>query len=251
MQKSDLNSTYRNLSLILETQTAIKYLRSGLVNIQKISANNDFYHPVFLYLSGGIERLLKVMLCLSYQEREGSLPSFKKLLQNNNGHDLVFLKGELGRIIDENPDLVSYEEYQVIISDRLITQVLEVLSEFGKRGRYFNLDAVMGTDQEFNVQNEWDKIEKQVGIEYFGIDKYNELVFAPDKLDYLFQTTNRIIVSRLEKFFRGLTRLVLNDKFSKKGKNLIFEVEVFTDIGDKDFGETDYNKFEIYEWVRR
>lgn len=71
MHRNDLNSTYRNLSLILETQTAIKYIRLGLANIQKISAKNDFYHPVFLYLSSGIERLLKVMLCLNYQEREG------------------------------------------------------------------------------------------------------------------------------------------------------------------------------------
>ena len=251
MQKNDLNPIYRNLSLILEAQTAIKYLRLGLGNIQKISAKNDFYHPVFLYLSGGIERLLKVMLCLNYQERESSLPSFRKLLRNNNGHDLVFLKGELAEIIANNRELLSQEDYDIIISDRLVIQIFDVLSEFGKRGRYFNLDAVMGTAQDYNVQSEWNKIEKQVGIEYFGIDKYNDLVFATGKLDFLFQTTNELIVSSLEKLFRALTRLILKNKFSNNGNYLTFEVEVFTDISDNDLGKTDYNKFQIYEWVRR
>lgn len=251
MHRNDLNSTYRNLSLILETQTAIKYIRLGLANIQKISAKNDFYHSVFLYLSSGIERLLKVMLCLNYQEREGSLPSFRDLLQNNNGHDLVFLKRELGEIIDNNRDLVCQEDYDIIITDRLVLQIFEVLSEFGKRGRYFNLDAVLGKAQQFNVQNEWDKIEKKVGIEYFGLDKYYEIVVDPKKLDYLFQNTNKIIVSKLEKLFRALTRLFLKKNFSEKGNNLLFEVEVFTDLEDSDFGKTDYNKYQIYEWVKR
>ena len=147
--------------------------------------------------------------------------------------------------------MLSQEDYDTIISDRLVIQIFDLLSEFGKRGRYFNLDAVMGRAQEFNVQNEWDKIEKQVGIEYFSLEKYYELVVDPKKLDYLFQTTNRIIVSRLEKLFRALTRLVLKDNFSEKGKNLKFEVGIFTHIDGNDFGKTDNNKYQIYEWERR
>lgn len=172
-------------------------------------------------------------------------------MQNNNGHDLVFLKRELGEIIDNNRDLVCQEDYDIIITDRLVLQIFEVLSEFGKRGRYFNLDAVLGKAQQFNVQNEWDKIEKKVGIEYFGLDKYYEIVVDPKKLDYLFQNTNKIIVSKLEKLFRALTRLFLKKNFSEKGNNLLFEVEVFTDLEDSDFGKTDYNKYQIYEWVKR
>lgn len=251
MAQSDLHPTYRDLSLVLETQTAIKYLRLGLANIQRISAKNSFYHPIFLFLSGGIERLLKIMLCLNFQKQEGFLPSMKELLQNKNGHDIVFLKERLGLIIKDDAEMVSHVDFDCIANSEIVNKICTSLSEFGKQGRYFNLDAVLGNAQDFNVQNEWDKIEKKVGIEYFGIDQYYKLVFEPRKLDFLFETTNSIIVSELEKLLRALTRVILNDKFSKNGKSLMFEVEVFSDIEDSQLGKTDYNSFELHQWVKR
>jgi hypothetical protein len=46
-----MNETYRKISLVFEVERAIKYLKLGLAEVQKISAVNDFYDPVFLYLS--------------------------------------------------------------------------------------------------------------------------------------------------------------------------------------------------------
>ena len=70
-----MNETYRKISIVLEIERAIKYLRLGLAEIQNISPANDFYDPVFLYLSGGLERLFKTMLCLSFQEKNNRLPN--------------------------------------------------------------------------------------------------------------------------------------------------------------------------------
>ena len=57
-----LNSTYRNMAVVIEIENAIKFLRNGLAEIQKISAANDFYDPPLIYLASGLERLFKEIL---------------------------------------------------------------------------------------------------------------------------------------------------------------------------------------------
>ena len=62
-----INETYRNMAVVIEIENAIKFLRNGLAEIQKISAANDFYDPPLIYLAGGLERLFKSMLCLNFK----------------------------------------------------------------------------------------------------------------------------------------------------------------------------------------
>ena len=87
-----MNETYRNTSLVFEISTSIKFLKSGLGEVQKITASNDFYHPALQFLSSGLERLFKAILCLNFKEKYNRLPSYKELLKNKNGHDIEYLK---------------------------------------------------------------------------------------------------------------------------------------------------------------
>jgi hypothetical protein len=63
-----MNDTYRNIAVVIEIENSIKYLRNGLAEIQKVNAQNDFYDPTLIYLSGGLERLFKSMLCLNFKQ---------------------------------------------------------------------------------------------------------------------------------------------------------------------------------------
>lgn len=246
-----MNDKYRNISLVVELRTSIKFLRNGLAEIQKISGANDFYHPVLLFLSSGLERLLKSMLCLNFQERTGELPTRKQLLGKKNGHDIEFLKQETEKIVIPIERPFAANDYELLTSDELINRICRTLSEYGKQGRYFNLDAVLGTRQEFDVQNEWERIETYVLKQHLGEPKYFELLSDPKKLDFLYQTSNTLLVVKLESFFRALTRQFIFGNFSSNSKTFLFEIEDFTDIDDEQLGRTNYGNFENHEWIKR
>lgn len=239
------------MSLVIEIRTSIKLLRNGLAEIQKISGANDFYHPALLFLSNGLERLLKSMLCLNYQNRTGKLPTRKQLLGKKNGHDISFLKQEVEKIVVPIEKPFAANDYELLTSDELINRICGTLSEYGKQGRYFNMDAILGTTQEYDVQNEWERIETFALKQYLGEKMYIELLGNPEELEYLYETSNMLLVLKLESFFRALTRQFLFGNFSSSSKRFLFEIQDFSDIEDEQLGKTSYGQFKNHEWVKR
>lgn len=246
-----MNETYRKISIVLEIERAIKYLRLGLGEIQNISPGNDFYDPVFLYLSGGLERLFKTMLCLSFEEKNKRLPNLNEIWNNRNGHDLRLLKSKVEEICIPVTRLFASMDYDIITKDKFTNQICSTLSAFASRARYFNLDAVLGVDQNFDAQRTWEKMESSVGKEIYGRDKFSELLTDSKQIDRIYTDTNQEIIIRLEKFFRALTRQFIFGEFSSNSKTYLFQIESFTDIDDKHLGKTDYRHFGIYERIKR
>ena len=109
-----MNETYRKIAVLIEIENSIKYLRNGLSELQKITPTNDFYDPTLLFLSSGLERLFKTMLCLNFKEVNGRLPSRNEIWNHRQGHDIEFLKSETltffnnGKIIRRNPRTLPY-----------------------------------------------------------------------------------------------------------------------------------------------
>jgi hypothetical protein len=242
-----MNETYRNISVVLEIERSIKYLRNGLAEIQKISATNDFYDPVFLYLSSGLERLFKSMLCLSYKEIHGRLPRPNEIWNNRQGHDIEFLKSRIENIC------IPYDrrDYELLTQDEFINSICKVLSEFGKRSRYFNLDAILGVDQDFDSKIEWEKLETEISKETYGVNKFFKLLKNPLKLEELYVSSNKQLVIKLELFFRAITRQFIFGNFSNESKTFIYQIQDFTDIEDDQLGKTNYSNFKNHERIKR
>ena len=177
-----MNETYRNIAVVIEIGNSIKYLRNGLAEIQKISAANDFYDPLLIYLSGGFERIFKSMLCLSFKEKTGSLPNYKELMQGKNGHDIEFLKNQIEKICIPIERPFAQMDYDIIIKDETINAICKTLSEYGRRARYFNLDAILGTEQEFDAQEEWQRIETSVLKDFYGEKKFFKILLCSTML---------------------------------------------------------------------
>lgn len=246
-----MNETYRKISIVLEIERAVKYLRLGLAEVQRVSPANDFYDPVFLYLSGGLERLFKCMLCLNFQEKHNRLPNQNEIWNIRNGHDLNSLKSKVEEICIPVSRPFAAMDYDLITKDEFINMICKTLSAFGKRARYFNLDAILGIDQDFDAKNEWEKRETLIGKEIYGTERFYDLLTDPKQLERIYKETNREIIIRLESFFRALTRQFIFGNFSSESKIFLFQIEAFTDIDDKQLGNTDYRKFEIFERIRR
>ena len=109
-----INDTYRNMAVVIEIENAIKFLRNGLAEIQKISAANDFYDPPLIYLAGGLERLFKSMLCLNFKEKNGRLPNYRELMEGKNGHDIEFLKSKVEKICIPISRPFAQMDYEII-----------------------------------------------------------------------------------------------------------------------------------------
>lgn len=242
---------YREVSIVQEIDRSIKYLRLGLAEIQNISPANDFYDPVFIYLSGGLERLFKTMLCLNFQEQNSRLPNQNEVWSNSNGHDLNVLKSKVEEICIPISTPFASMDYEIITRDKFIEEVCTTLSAFGKRARYFNLDAILGVDQDFDTKKSWEKMETAIGKEIHGEKRFTQFAIDSQQIDKVYLDTNKEIVIRLEKFFRALTRQFIFGDFSSKSKTFLFQIEAFSDIDDDQLGITKYGKFGIYERIER
>jgi len=235
-----MNETYRKISIVFELERAIKYLRLGLAEIQKITPANDFYDPVFIYLSSGLERLFKIMLCLNHLETQGVLPNPNEIWQNKNGHDLLFLKPKVEQFCVDIKLPFASGDLAIIVNNDFINKICKTLSEFGRYSRYFNLDAILGVEQKFDSKNAWEKLETEINIEIYGKEKYIQLLTEPKQLDKIYSDLNKEIVIRLEKFLRALTRQFIFGNFYKDSKKFVFQIEAFTNIEDSQLGLTNY-----------
>lgn len=246
-----MNETYRNIAVIIEIGNSIKYLRNGLAEIQKISAANDFYDPTLVYLSGGFERLFKTMICLNFKENTGRLPNYKELMESNNGHDIGYLKKKVEKMCIPVDRPFAQMDYEIITKDRLIDQICKTLSEYGQKARYFNLDAILGTEQEFDAKNEWEKIENIVLKEFYGEKEFYKLLDDPKKLEEIYQKSSELLVSRIELFLRAITRQFIFGNFSSNSKTFLFEIDAFSDIKDNQIGKTNYRLLKNNERIKR
>jgi len=246
-----MNEIYRNIAIVIEIENSIKYLRNGLSEIQKISAENDFYDPTLIYLSNGFERLFKSMICLNYKDKNGVFPNYKELIENNNGHDIEFLKNKIEKLCIPIHLPFAKMDYDIIMNDKIINSICKTLSEYGKKARYFNLDAILGNDQEFDSKDEWEKIETIILKDFYGENEYYRQLGNHNLLDKLYEKSNELLVSRIELFIRAITRQFIFGNFSKNSKTFVFQIESFTDIKDYQIGKTDYRLIKNSERIKR
>ena len=172
-------------------------------------------------------------------------------MEGKNGHDIEFLKSKVEKICIPISRPFAKMDYEVITQDDVINQICKILSEYGIRGRYFNLDAILGTEQAFNAKKEWERIETKVLKDFYGEKKFYKIFAKPQKLEEIYQKSNELIVSKLELFLRAITRQFVFGNFSKDSKVFWFQIEAFSEIEDNHIGKTDYSKFENNEPIKR
>lgn len=111
-----------------------------------------------LLIASGLERLLKCYFCLVHKESNGRYPDtqfLKKL-----GHDLQKLKQTfIDDYYSTNDKLLLIEDLEYIRTDLHLDRIIHVLSEFGQKARYYNLDIITGSQQPpIDTKKEWEDI---------------------------------------------------------------------------------------------
>lgn len=246
-----MTEIHRDAAVFNEIKRAVKYLRNGLAEVQKISGANDFYDPALLFLSSGLERLLKSMLCLSFKEKHERFPKIGEIWSAKTGHDIVFLKTKVEKIcVPTNLPFIA-DDCKIITNDPDVNRICEILAKFGMQARYFNIDVILGHEQSFNSVEEWELLESEIVKSHFGEAKYHELITSPNSLDTIYDASKKHIVQKLELFFRALTRQFIHGNFYGESKTFWFEIDDFSDMDDDQIGTTDYCQFQNHERIKR
>ena len=234
------NDIQKYFALLEELETSSKLIVLGFGEIQNISLINNFHFLPFQLLSQGFERFMKSYICLGYKNLNGEYPSFKYL--KDIGHDLESLLSEIlgGYYSDYNrPQYVL--DHNFLTTDEDLGELLFIISEFGKKSRYYNFDIITQNQKlPLNTKDLWTKFENK----HLVPDK-NLLskLFSLETEHEVFYKLNSIIIIVFEKFISALSRQFIFNCLGDQAKQIA--VTSFFDFGllyEKDFGRRDYRK---------
>lgn len=222
------------ITLQQEFDLSFKLLRRGLCELQKIDYANDFYFMPLLLLSQGIERFLKSYI-IAYKIEKEEEQLFEQRLKT---HDLT----KLLKHVKENYYLIGNREVdiqdeQYLSENTHLKRVLSILSDFGKNGRYYNINHLIES-QSVSPIVEWEKLERELGT------LTDEEWFKPKEVEdvnkYYQKVTSEIIII-IERFLSILSRQYI---FGKKSKVFLgatmSNFSFFECMYDGDYGKTDY-----------
>ena len=236
----DQKETTKHFALLEEIETSNKLILLGFGELQNISLNNNFHFLPFQLLSQGFERFMKSYICLAYQNIHNEYPSFKYL--KSLGHDLEFL---LKEIIDKYYFDFKRPQYKVDIeflkNNLDLKELLFIISEFGKKSRYYNFDLITENKEiPLNTKELWTKFENKHLLKN---EKLLSKLFSRETEHEVFYKLNSIIIIIFERFISALSRQIIFNCIGEKAKQI--SVTSFFDFGmlyDKDFGNRDYRK---------
>ena len=156
------NNSARFLCILEELETSISLLKSGFGHLQEIDMGSTFYHLPHQLMASGFERLMKCYTSLVYHGRNGSYPDTAYM--RSLGHDLEnLLENICKHYYGGNKRSFLQREYTFISNDPVLHECIRILSLFGKKGRYYNLDIVTGTAQTpIDPNREWQALESSV-----------------------------------------------------------------------------------------
>ena len=150
------------LCLLEELETSRELIRSGFGHLQEIDMTNTFYHLPHQLLASGFERLMKCYISLVYDGQYGSYPDENYI--KSLGHNLEnLLRRICGDFYGGKARPFVQSEFDFVSTDQVLQECIRILSLFGKKGRYYNLDIVTGAPETpIDPKTEWEALERAV-----------------------------------------------------------------------------------------
>lgn len=222
------------ITLQQEFDLSFKLLRRGLGELQNIDYANDFYFMPLLLLSQGIERFLKSYI-IAYKIEKEENQLFDEELRT---HDLLKLLDFIRKkYYAVGPRDIDIKDEQYLSRNAHLKRVLAILSDFGKNGRYYNINYLIAP-KSISPIFEWEKLERDLSSltekEWFKPKDIEELN------KYYKKVTNEVVII-IEKFLSILARQHIFGNESKVFRGMTMPNFAFFEyMYDGDYGKTDY-----------
>ena len=227
------------LCLLEALETSHELIKSGFGHLQEIDMTNTFYHLPHQLIASGLERLMECYISLVYDGQHGSYPDKKCML--SLGHNLEDL---LERICADfyggNARPFVQSEFDFITTDRVLQECIRILSLFGKKGRYYNLDVVTGAvETPIDPKEEWRELESRV-------EDATPFLNDPEALhrDY-FPRVHSGLIAKMERLVRAIAmQFTIGDHADQSGRLSQMSVVYthFRNLRDEQLGTIDYRR---------
>ena len=187
----DQKEITKHFALLEEIETSSKLINLGLGELQNLSLNNNFHFLPFQLLSQGFERFMKSYICLAYQNQNNEYPTFKYL--KNLGHDLESLLNEIIENYYFDYDRPQYCVDKEFLQNNVdLKELLFIISEFGKKSRYYNFDLITENREiPLNTNELWSKFENKYLL---NDEKLLNKLFSRETENEVFYKLNSIII---------------------------------------------------------
>ena len=218
-----------------ELQTSIRLIEIGLGELQSLSSANRAHHLVMQLLSSGFERLMKCLICYGYHEKNGDFPTISHL--RGAGHDLLKLKDLIiSDYFQENSPALS-DDKSYLQSDVKLNRMLDIISEFGKYARYYNLDVVTDSPKTSrDVITEWTRYRDELVLAKPELLSKLTVEYEHEVWQFLAQDTTIVF----EKFVRALSRQFTLGRLGKLAQQYSTPLFKFIVLNNHELGVRDY-----------
>lgn len=245
-----MTDSHKQHSLDEELRVSIVLVKTGLRELNREGAATDFFHLPILLISTGIERFIKVIICLQILETSGRLPDDSAFKQKPKGHPTHGLRWLLSQVtqkyfsnefLQKNPATASNIEF--IATDENILKLIEILSDFSMGAIYYNMNIVSQMEPPGACQvDEWEKLRVEILEEEPNLEERIQNMEENTLVDK--EICSRITVS-CEMLMRALSRLVTFEKRGNYANQISVHTHHFLFLTDENLGKTDYNLLQI------
>ncbi|MBM2815178.1 MAG: hypothetical protein HW421_1940 [Ignavibacteria bacterium] len=216
----------KDISFNDEIRIGCTCAKKGLIEFSKFGPSTiDLFIPLLL-LSVGFERLLKVLYCFDFFNKNSNYPTNNEL--KDKGHDLIALTNHFISVC-ENYQL--YKNAQARINDLKylknsldFKQLLSILNIFAKEARYYNLDYISGIEKQ--IYDPRELISKFLNNILRRYPEINEQISNPPyNSQIVYDTFNPYFVELVQRFLRiicfGFTQGAFGDKAKQLSDGLL------------------------------
>ena len=252
--REDAGDSLKFLCILEELETSRELIRSGFGHLQEIDITNTFYHLPHQLLASGFERLMKCYISLVYDGQHDSYPD--KTYIASLGHNLEdLLKRICVDFYGGKARPLVQRDFDFVTTDHTLRECIRILSQFGKKGRYYNLDIVTGAaETHIDPTEEWKALELAVEDATPFLNDLEAL-----HRDY-YPRVHSQLIARMERFVRTIAmQFTLGDHTDHSGR-LSQTSPIYRDfrnLRDDQFGTIDYRRsVRILEqdkenWIKR
>ena len=235
-------TTLQRAMLGEELLNAVRLLKTGLRELNRMTGATDFFHLPILLLASGFERLMKTVICCHHLNATGEFPDRSIFLRGRRGHDLIWLLNYItGRCFPESyvsriP--AARADIDFLRDDEQLRRIVRILSDFGQSARYYNLNVVLGeADPGPSPDEEWQRLEMEVLQED---PLWAERIADPSQGEYIHQYINSRLTLHCERLARSLSRLFTIGGLGELARQISAHTHHFLFLMDNQLGTTDY-----------
>jgi hypothetical protein len=240
-------TTLQKVMIGEELRTAIRLLKSGLRELNRISGANDFFHFPILLLASGFERFMKVIICCYHFEIKGESPKRNIFPEGKRGHDLIYLLDVITKRCFSDKYMAkipaAQQDINFLGNNKQLRRIVQILSEFGQSARYYNLNIVLGEKNPGpSPDEEWQELEMEILKES---PNWAESIKDPSKIGAIHKEINRKLTIHCEMLARSLSRLFTIGGLGNEAKRISSYTHDFLFLTDDQLGERDYEVISI------